>query len=350
MAGNKELTFKDDERILCFHGPLLYEAKVLKGEYWDSKDAEGEEGPHYFVHYKGWKQTWDEWVPESRALKWTEANLAKQQQLKELHSQKKKPAKPATTSTLASDRASHGEGSGGGGAGGGSGDQRGRKRASQSMDKAYVHRLQEEDYMKRPEVKVPIPDSLKAQLVDDWENVTKNQQLVPVPRNPNVVQILELYREAKKDKKRESRTDDILSEIVQGIKLYFDKALGNMLLYRFERHQYVEVRKKNADKDMSEIYGAEHLLRLFVQMPSLIAHTNMDHDSVNLLREHLVEFLNTQHLLGLLGPSIRPKPRPFLLTRPPFTSPRRHQVHAEASQTAFPWRVRKRQSRLRVHD
>jgi len=152
--------------------------------------------------------------------------------------------------------------------------------------------------MKRPEVKVPIPEGLKAQLVDDWENVTKNQQLVPVPRNPKVVQILEMYREAKKDKKsagRETRTDDILSEVVQGIKLYFDKALGNMLLYRFERHQYVEVRKKNPDKEMSEVYGAEHLLRLFVQMPSLIAHTNMDHDSINLLREHLVEFLKFMH-------------------------------------------------------
>lgn len=81
---------------------------------------------------------WDEWVPESRALKWTEANLAKQQQLKELHSQKKKPAKPAATATATSDRVAHGEGSSGGGSGGSGaagGDQRGRKRASQSMDK-----------------------------------------------------------------------------------------------------------------------------------------------------------------------------------------------------------------------
>ncbi|KAJ2303608.1 Esa1p-associated factor, partial [Coemansia sp. RSA 2704] len=40
-----------------------------------------EPGPHYFVHYKGWKQTWDEWVDESRALKFTEENLAKQKAL-----------------------------------------------------------------------------------------------------------------------------------------------------------------------------------------------------------------------------------------------------------------------------
>jgi len=31
--------------------------------------------------------------------------------------------------------------------------------------------------MKRPEVKIVIPDVLKLQLVDDWENVTKNNQV-----------------------------------------------------------------------------------------------------------------------------------------------------------------------------
>jgi hypothetical protein len=31
--------------------------------------------------------------------------------------------------------------------------------------------------MKRMEIKIVIPDVLKGQLVDDWENVTKNQQV-----------------------------------------------------------------------------------------------------------------------------------------------------------------------------
>lgn len=40
-----------------------------------------------------------------------------------------------------------------------------------------------------------IPDVLKLQLVDDWENVTKNNQLVTLPRKPNVRDLLEEYRE-----------------------------------------------------------------------------------------------------------------------------------------------------------
>lgn len=67
------------------------------------------------------------------------------------------------------------------------------------------------------------------------------------------------------------RSTALLDEIIAGINLYFDKALGNNLLYRFERAQYVEQKRSAGDKQMSEIYGAEHLLRLFgeLQPPSL---------------------------------------------------------------------------------
>lgn len=42
----------------------------------------------------------------------------------------------------------------------------------------------------------------------------------------------------------------------------------------------------------SEIYGAEHLLRLFVNLPAIIAHTTMDASSVSVLREQLDDFLH----------------------------------------------------------
>lgn len=31
--------------------------------------------------------------------------------------------------------------------------------------------------MKRPEIKISIPDELKSQLVDEWENITKKSQV-----------------------------------------------------------------------------------------------------------------------------------------------------------------------------
>lgn len=59
------------------------------------------------------------------------------------------------------------------------------------------------------------------------------------------------------------KSDEIFQEVLSGIKTYFDKCLGNLLLYRFERQQYVDIRKRNTGKEDSEIYGGEHLLRLF---------------------------------------------------------------------------------------
>lgn len=59
------------------------------------------------------------------------------------------------------------------------------------------------------------------------------------------------------------RADAMLEEVMAGLIVYFDKCLGNNLLYRFERAQYVNARKEFPNKPMSEIYGAEHLLRLF---------------------------------------------------------------------------------------
>ena len=62
--------FTEGEKVLCFHGPLLYEAKCVKTR----KDGANLQ---YFVHYLGWNKNWDEWVSENRILKITPENLEK---------------------------------------------------------------------------------------------------------------------------------------------------------------------------------------------------------------------------------------------------------------------------------
>ncbi|KAJ3040571.1 Esa1p-associated factor [Rhizophlyctis rosea] len=283
-AKDEPLAFDENEKILCFHGPLLYEAKVLKAEYWKDR-PDGATGPHYFVHYKGWKQTWDEWVPQDRVLKYNEENLKKQKDL-EVTAKVEKNKQKAETRKAANE----------------GGTDKGKKRARESMaDK-------EEEFTRKPEIKIAIPEALKTRLVEDWENITKNQQLVSLPRDVTVTQILNNFRDFLKEGERKSkkgkqsedskakaleiaRLDDTINEVVDGLGLYFDKALGNILLYRFERQQYAEIKKQHPDKKMSDLYGAEHLLRLFVQLPTLVAHTNMDQDAVNILKDYFVKFL-----------------------------------------------------------
>ena len=73
--------------------------------------------------------------------------------------------------------------------------------------------ITQDDSSKRPEMKLSVPEILKVILVDDWEAVTKNNQvrsldasrkrstnnvasqLVPLPRSPNVIEILKEFEQ-----------------------------------------------------------------------------------------------------------------------------------------------------------
>lgn len=157
-----------------------------------------------------------------------------------------------------------------------------------------------------------MPDRLKSLLVDDWENITKNLQLVQLPSSQPAGVILDKYQEyALSTGNKNSTERDILEEVVAGLKEYFNKSLGRLLLYRFEREQFYDIYTRLekptddlAGKNLADIYGGEHLLRLFgksgesyteqthadlltVTMPELIAQTNMDHQAVSRLREEL---------------------------------------------------------------
>lgn len=93
--------------------------------------------------------------------------------------------------------------------------------------------LQEDAFLSKPAIKLGIPDHIKAILVDDWENITKNQQLVPIPAAKPVTVILNDYlAHEKKSRVPGSAQADILVEVIAGVKEYFDKSLGRILLYR----------------------------------------------------------------------------------------------------------------------
>ena len=255
------MLFQPEEKVLCFHGPLMYQAKVLQAEEWSGADNDaGVTGPHYFVHYLGWKKTWDEWVPQERVLKLSDENLARQKALVEATRAEAEAAPRADAAARRDTKKT-----------------RGSKRARDAA---------EHDEEKRPELRLDVPESLKAQLVDDWENITRREQLVPVPRAPCVRDILAEFARGQRS--------GVVDEVLAGLKLYFDKSLAQNLLYRFERQQYVDVRRTHAphaDLEPSAVYGAEHLLRLFVTLPGIVAQTSMDARSIALIRSHANDLL-----------------------------------------------------------
>ncbi|BAT75630.1 hypothetical protein VIGAN_01352000 [Vigna angularis var. angularis] len=136
-------------------------------------------------------------------------------------------------------------------------------------------------------VKIQIPATLKKQLVDDWDSVTQQDKLVKLPRSPTVDEILTKYLEYKS--KKDGMAPDSIGEILKGIRCYFDKALPMMLLYKKERKQYNDAIVDNVSP--STIYGAEHLLRLFVKLPELLTYVTIEEETLNRLQQKLLDFL-----------------------------------------------------------
>ncbi|XP_057482584.1 protein MRG1-like isoform X8 [Actinidia eriantha] len=250
--------FSEGEKVLAYHGPRIYEAKVQKAEFRKKEWR-------YFVHYLGWNKNWDEWVGMDRLMKHTEENVLKQQALDKKQqgvdrnpkSGRSAQAKPKASSVT-----------------------KGKKRKTDSgieKDSASMKKL----------IKIQIPSTLKKQLVDDWEFITQQDKLVKLPRSPTVDNILTKYL-AYRSKKDGMMTDSV-GEILNGLRCYFDKALPVILLYKKERQQYHEAVTDNVSP--SSIYGAEHLLRLFVKFPELLAYVNIEEETLVSLQQKLLDFL-----------------------------------------------------------
>lgn len=98
---------------------------------------------------------------------------------------------------------------------------------------ADADRLQDEGFHSRPSIKLPIPDFIKSVLVDDWEAITKNNQLVPIPHPHPVSDVFADYLAHERPRREEgSAVADILEETFAGLREYFERAVPRILLYR----------------------------------------------------------------------------------------------------------------------
>lgn len=149
----------------------------------------------------------------------------------------------------------------------------------------------EESFVTRLDVKITIPDELKQWLVDDWELITRQKQLVPLPRKNTVADILEEYVKFKATNPEDSKPG-VFREVADGIQEYFNVMLGTQLLYKFERPQYSDLLTENENLPVSQLYGAEHLLRLFVKLGAALSYSNLDEKNVQYVVTHIQDFLD----------------------------------------------------------
>lgn len=295
--------FIDGEKVLCFHGPLIYEAKCLKSQIRDKQMK-------YFIHYNGWNKNWDEWVPDNRVLKFNEANIQKQKELsKTLMKNKRsksikvlvkkdgekepdppekalpeKSAKPKIDKPKVEKRISV---------------------SSSPPDEIIEHKVEVKKKKQRLEketcfidevnvdieIKIDFPQPMREWLVDDWDLVTRQDMLLNVPARVTVDHVIANYVKEKVSEKGLSQTMECtIVQFANKIRDAFNVLLGKLLLYPFERQQYADMLAEYPGWSMCQIYGAIHLLRMLTKMGPLLTSLSSPESDNSSISKYLNDF------------------------------------------------------------
>ena len=261
--------FANNDIVLAEDKGRQYEAKILKvvncNNCWK-----------YFIHYTGWAPHTDAWVDEEKLAIYDPAGFTGKKfrlgvpikkNLPPIDSIESENLKKKEKTQISEEELT-------------------RKRKLKSLMENEIIDY-EQDFSSS---KISIPSNLKVHLVDEWDYLTQNpKKLLKLPREIHIQSIIEEFLE-QKIKKADREQYKRYQELFSGLRNYFDRALPKILLYRQERHQWDQIKKLNLPP--CQIYGSEHLLRLYVQFPKLLSQVSLQSSELNQMQAKLVELLN----------------------------------------------------------
>ncbi|KAK2964846.1 putative DNA mismatch repair protein MSH5 [Blattamonas nauphoetae] len=269
----------DTGDIMSFIQQLIKEKAftLYQGVYYDSviqEERRRGESREYYVSYPRFTKRYDEWVTEDRMLKKTPENtlltkrIYKEAQRAEKEKIKRKETHVSSTPSKLEEPAS-------------------------DSDNPFV-----EDFLFLEKLTIDhmLCAALKTHLIGDFAATTEGNMLIPLPRSPNITRILRGFHFFIHEK----YSIDV-SKFINSITEYFNLTISPLLLTQKEivQFDYWRILLRAARKQLPgrplkfinaageeismptqlpedsqtfcDIYGGEHLLRLIVNLPLLIA-------------------------------------------------------------------------------
>ncbi|KAK0182017.1 hypothetical protein PV327_000191 [Microctonus hyperodae] len=287
--------FSDGEKVLCYEpdptkAKVLYDSKVL--DVIVNKDQRGRKAVEYLIHFQGWNSSWDRCVTEEYVLKDTEENrqlqrdLAQKAQLqlgaylyrRERKNRNHKLADRLPGVGIESRRRAR---SGGSRATSGTTGSSEDGSSGQHDDYDTEEIITEEDSESSSDfdeessededsggggshqsggsikpIDLDIGNTLKRILEQDYELINHKHKLAVLPAQPTVCSILESWVQhftttqltniPEKPQRNKTNTTlektvtdiNLCRECADGLRIYFDFTLPDILLYRHEQEQY----------------------------------------------------------------------------------------------------------------
>ncbi|XP_006613099.1 male-specific lethal 3 homolog isoform X1 [Apis dorsata] len=319
--------FCDGEKVLCYEpdptkAKVLYDSKVL--DVIVNKDQRGRKAVEYLIHFQGWNSSWDRCVTEEYVLKDTEENrqlqrdLAQKAQLqlgaylyrreRKKRSHKLSERLNETENQEPRRRARSGGSRATSATTGSSEDGSSGQHADYDTEEVITEEDTESssDYVGetsddedsgggsqsgasiKPGIDLDIGTTLRRILDQDYDLITNKTKLAVLPAQPTVANILESWVQhftttqltnipEKPQRNKANNTIEktineinICREVADGLRIYFDFTLHDLLLYRQEREQYCNLKS-------SFLYG-EH--------PTLVKEEPIENSEVLVKEEY----------------------------------------------------------------
>ncbi|KAH0810422.1 hypothetical protein GEV33_012368 [Tenebrio molitor] len=220
-----------------------------------TKDHRGRKTVEYLIHFQGWNSSWDRYVSEEYVLKDTPENRQLQKDLAEksqlqlgayLYRRDRKKHNRKTSTAPSSDDGSSGS----------------PARMDTDDGQCVTSSSDDDSSMDEESVPIELTTELRACLEQDYCLINTKNKLVRLPADPNIVNILESYwrhyatnqiydlnektnsrhrypfnSQTKRRPEDVQRNLSVCSEVLDGLRIYFDFTYKDLLLYKSEQGQ-----------------------------------------------------------------------------------------------------------------